>query len=236
MIDQLKKNLRRRAIGDSLLLAGLSVCTFLVFASLDVFELLHLTLEELELYELDEVLSASLVIALLFAGFSWRRWQDVRRLQRYCEELSMIDPATELPNRRAIERLLSHPAQHQDELPLSLILVNLSGMEALQQRYGAQVAEQTLLRYLYQCAHVLNDRQLLSIYGMNQLLIYSPGTDEAAADQLARKLEHTEIHSPIVQGLLTYQAVALCLAQNKDFTGALEHLEDKLYQRLFTAS
>lgn len=235
MIDQLKKHLRQRAIGDTFLLVGLSICTFLVFASLDVFELLHITLEELELYELDEVLSASLVIALLFAGFSWRRWQDVRRLQRYCEELSMVDPATELPNRRAIERLLSHPTRHQDELPLSLILVNLSGMEALQQRYGAQVAEQTLLRYLYQCAHLHNDQQLLCIYGMNQLLIYSPGTDATSAGQLARQLEQTEIQSPIVQGQLTYQAVALCLTQDKDFTGALEHLEDKLYQRLFTA-
>lgn len=236
MIDQLKKALRRRAIGDTLLLTGLSLCTYLVFASLDVFELMQFTLEELELYELDEVLSASLVIALLFAGFSWRRWQDVRQLQHYCEELSMIDPATELPNRRAIERLLAHPARSLDQLPLSLILVNLSGMEALQQRFGVQVAEQTLVRYLYQCSHLLNEQQILSVYGLNQLLIYSPDTEPEAAELLARQLEQTEINHPFAQGQLRYLAVSLCITQKKDFTGALEQLEDRLYQRLFTGA
>lgn len=232
LIDQLKKTQRRKATTDLAIIITLSCLSFALFALYDVFEWLHAHLQFWERYELDEILSASLIFALLTTFFAWRRWQDVKQLQRYCEELSLIDPATQLPNRRTLERIIQSP-ESQGEIPIGLILVNLGGLEQLQTQYGVQIAEQSRLSFLYQCSHLLSDDQLLCVFGFHQLLIYCPHTDATQAQALAENLEKASTQRSANLTLQCHCAW-VCLQRKQDFIGALEMLEDKLYQKVAT--
>ncbi|MBC3766190.1 GGDEF domain-containing protein [Neptunicella marina] len=231
MLDSLKSKARSRAIADLKVLTVAFILSFLVFASFDVLEYMVEFAHQHEQFEIDELIGASFIIAILFGIFSYRRWQDVKKLSLYCEELSMIDPITLLPNRRVINRLFEdiENEKQQDVFPLSLALVDISGLETLQAQYGNTVAEQALLELFYRYSMLLEKDQLISYRNTNQCLLYCPKTDELQAERLCEDVLDIELEShKSTLSLLSVKAVSVTLNNADQLDDVFEKLEDLL--------
>lgn len=237
MIDHFKKTIVKRTVRELLIILCLTVFSFIVFAIFDATEQLMALAAQYEYAELDEFFSLALLTSLMFAVFSYRRWQDVRRYSAYCEELSMIDPVTRLPNRRAIVRMLrsaGEPGAHKAaEFPLSLVAVSVSGLEFLQSRLGSQVAERAMLEVYYRISLLLPPEAVLCHRSVNECVIYCPNTEPGAARTLAQSVGAIALDSiPTAVGLLTLQAKALTLTGREDVARALENLEQLLFDHV----
>lgn len=231
MLDSLKSKARSRAISDLKLMAVAFVLSFLVFASFDVLEYMVEFAHQHEEFEVDELLGISFIMAILFGIFSYRRWQDVKKLSLYCEELSMIDPITLLPNRRVINRLFNDIENEKkaDVFPLSLVLVDINGLETLQAQYGNTVTEQALLELFYRYSMLLEKDQLISYRNTNQCLLYCPAMDETEATRLCEDVLDVELEShESTLGLLSIKAVSVTLNHADELDDVFEKLEDLL--------
>ncbi len=232
MLDTLKTRVRARTFQD-LVVFGLVFAVFLVlFTVIDALEWLVDLSHRYEHLELDELISSCIILCLLFAVFSFRRWQDIRKLSLYCEELSMIDPITMLPNRRVINRLLTdiyHGKHHQPCLPLSLVLIDINGQEEIQARFGNTVAEQAILELFYRYSLLLEANQLISYRNTNQCLLYCPQSNESQAQNLCEKIQQVELQSrQATLSLLSIKAVPVTLHDRKEIDGVFDRLEDLL--------
>lgn len=234
MIDQLKSNIRRRAARELVGIFILSCLSLLLFASFDVAEQLFAVAQKYESIELDELFVLAVLLSALFAVFAFRRWQDVLRYSAYCEELSMLDPITHLPNRRAIARLLKHagkqPETGNNSFPLSLVGVSVSGFEFLQTRLGSHVAERAMLEVLYRISKLVSDDVVLANRSANECVAYCPNTDARGAESLVQAIDELALEScPSAVGLLTVKAKAITLVGPEAAAQALDQLERRLF-------
>ena len=232
MLDNLKAQMRSKMFFD-LVASCLIFFLFLVFFSaVDAFEWLIDFTQRYENFEVDELLASTIVLTFLFANFAYRRWQDVHKLSLYCEELSMIDPITLLPNRRVIDRLLSEIRQGretQPSFPLSLILVDINGLENIQSRLGNAVAEQATLELFYRYSLLLDADQLISYRNANQCLLFCPQLEREGALALCEKICNIELETrKVTLDLLSFRAVSVTLKSREEIDGVFDQLEDLL--------
>lgn len=237
MLDTLKAQLRSKMFFDLVASVLIYLSSVIYFAHIDAFEHLTELTHRYEDFELDELLTSTIVLTFLFAIFAYRRWQDVRKLSLYCEELSMIDPITLLPNRRVIDRLLREIREGRDtqsSFPLSLILVDINGLENIQSRLGNAVAEQATLELFYRYSLLLETNQLISYRNANQCLLFCPQLDRPAALVLCEKICNIELDTrKTTLNLLSFKAVSITLKKREEIDGVFDRLEDLLCLRQF---
>ncbi|WP_390591413.1 diguanylate cyclase domain-containing protein [Simiduia litorea] len=240
MLDKLKAQLRSKMFFDLIASIFLYLLCLIWFAQVDALEQLIEFTHRYEEFELDELLSSTIVLTFLFAIFAYRRWRDVRKLSLYCEELSMIDPITLLPNRRVIDRLLREirdGRDSQNSFPLSLILVDINGLENIQSRLGNAVAEQATLELFYRYSLLLETDQLISYRNANQCLLFCPKFDQASAEALCEKICQVELDTrKTTLNLLSFKAVSITLKAREEIDGVFDRLEDLLCLRQFNGS
>ena len=229
--------MRAKMFKDIVMLAVVFLCGFSLAAYFDAYEQLHVFVASHENLELDEFIVASVILSMVFAIFSYRRWQDVRKLSIFCERLSMIDPITMLPNRRLISRLLDDIREGKNRtrcFPLSLILVDLNGLENIQLQMGNAVAEQTIHELVYRYGRILNPDDLISYRNTNQCLLFCPQLDEAEAAILCNKIvDITPENRQATINLLSVQAVHVTVYQANEIDSAVDKLEDLLHASQF---
>lgn len=232
MLDSLKAKTRTRMVSDLIVMTVIFILSLGLFGFVDALEALIEFTHRYEQFELDEVLTSTIVLTFLFAVFSYRRWQDVRKLSLYCEELSMIDPITLLPNRRVIDRLLLEIREGRDtqnNFPLSLILVDINGLENIQSTLGNTVAEQATLELFYRYSLMLDTDQLISYRNANQCLLFCPQLDQQGAEALCEKIRSLELESrQATLNLLSFRAVSVTLYARTEIDGVFDRLEDLL--------
>ena len=134
------------------------------------------------------------------AGWSVHFYSDITDLQqlkrdheRLAEELAlqaMRDPATSLPNRRALlQGLEPHVSRSRRyENPLSVLCLKIDNLEQLNTEYGAGSGEQAVIAL----SQVLKDQlrwvDMAGRMDVDEFLVILPETPELAAIDLAGKL------------------------------------------------
>ena len=237
MLKTLKQQMRAKMFRDILMLGVVFLFSFSLAAYFDAFEQLHVFVVSHENLELDEFITATVILSFVFAIFSYRRWQDVRKISSYCERLSMIDPITMLPNRRLISLLLDDIREGKNKtecFPLSLILVDINGLENIQLQLGNAVAEQVIHELVYRYGLALNPDHLISYRSTNQCLLFCPQFSESEAEVLCKTLTNIELDSrQATLNLLAIQAVSVTVYQANEIDLALDKLEDLLHASQF---
>lgn len=106
---------------------------------------------------------------------------------RELERLSLTDPLTGLPNRRALlQRLQAWRAAGHETAALFIVLDDLPDIMRL---HGHDVAERLLQRLADSLAPILPEAAMLGLWGGNDLLVILPvPSDGASLDTLARRL------------------------------------------------
>lgn len=166
----------------------------------------------------------------IFGLFAYRRWQDVKILSLFCEELSMLDPFTQLPNQRALERLLLQLKQGQS-YPCSFLLVDINGLENIKNTLGLDVSEQVTIELLYQISLKLGTDQLLINRNTSQYMIFCPeGTAQSNAF-LIEQIKNIELSSRFNSlQAVKIECVAIVLLHFVELQTIFEALDEKLLQ------
>jgi len=228
--DKIKDHIKKRTIKDLYTISAIVVCSFIVFCVVDTFELLYEASRKFEAFQVDEIIPTLIVSSICFIAFSFRRWKEAKYLSLYCEELSLIDPLTNLPNRRVIEKLLADLPQSA-EYPVSLILIDIQGLQSIKERLGLSLAEHSLIQYLTHLTEQLNKTQLIAQWHSEQFIIYCPDTSICLAKQLIKALQdsHQNIQNSIlaeIDATYAYESIF----SDEQVSEALAVLEDNLHK------
>lgn len=137
---------RPTVIKDLIILFIVNLILFALFTQIDVLEWLYQLSREYETYELDELFSVAMTISLSLLIFSYRRIKELGLLAHTLEQMSLIDPLTGLPNRRAGQiSLISwcHLAQRKGQT-FTVYQLDLDNFKQVNDTYGQIVGDEAL--------------------------------------------------------------------------------------------
>lgn len=137
------------------------------------------------------VWSGQKIIAGWFFKAVTRSIEKKKLLQQF-KRLALIDGLTDISNRRHFDDVLIQEikASLRNELPLSIIMVDVDFFKPLNDKLGHQTGD----KYLKNIAAVLNSalerpRDLVARYGGEEFIIVLPDTNLSGAIQVAEKIK-----------------------------------------------
>ena len=106
---------------------------------------------------------------------------------------AVTDPLTGLRNRRGLDEGLQ---ARREELPLSLLFIDLDGFKPVNDSYGHTAGDELLRTVAERITSQVRDRDVAARFGGDEFVIALPRTDAQAAAGVARRLEDL-LGSPI---------------------------------------
>lgn len=107
------------------------------------------------------------------------------------EAVTLIDPTTQLYNRRAMEQMLAHEVARASRLdsPLSLLVLEIANYESISNRLGAAETEQFLYESAQLLKNTLRGSDMVFRYKETQFLAVMPDTSEEQVDFAIKRLQ-----------------------------------------------
>lgn len=127
-------------------------------------------------------------VGLLFILFYGRR---LAKAYQMLEEQSIIDPLTEIPNRRFFMKRAKEEFMRaeRDHTPISLIMVDIDYFKGFNDRYGHIEGDVTLRKVAEAMKQQLRrPPDCIARYGGEEFIIMLPNTSSEGAEQVAEKL------------------------------------------------
>ena len=112
------------------------------------------------------------------------------------EMLALLDPVTELFNRRFLDRMLPKEASYADRyaLPFAIVIFDIADFSSANKRLGAFAADGILVEVAKLLTRTFRPSDLVIRYGGDEFLVLMPSTDEAAARRAVERLTaHVEL-------------------------------------------
>lgn len=148
------------------------------------------------------------VLILLLVWLALRQVRRSRRLHR----MAMTDALTGVANRRRLVHLgqlaLGHAVAMGESL--SLIALDVDHFKRVNDTYGHPVGDQVLIRLASVCQQALRQVDHLGRMGGEEFVVILPGSDAAAASQVAERLRQ-EIHALNFEDLASGLKVTISL-------------------------
>lgn len=148
----------------------------------------------------------------LESGSSKQRSQRVEHLQ----SLGLLDPLTELGNRRYLEVELFKAIQdfRQHGLAFGAILADIDHLRIINEHYSHTVGDQTLRAVGKTLANCVGDSEILGRWSVDEFLILAPGSSSANLADIAERcralVERASIQVEAQQATVTMSAGASC--------------------------
>lgn len=122
---------------------------------------------------------------------AWRDITERKHLEELLESLAFIDALTHLPNRRRFEEVieLEFRRAQRDNIPISLIMLDIDHFKAYNDNYGHGTGDhclQQVSKAMFECMTRAGD--LLARYGGEEFVVLLPNTDMEGAMHVAEKL------------------------------------------------
>lgn len=111
-------------------------------------------------------------------------------LNERLESLSLIDPLTQLLNRRALNELVPREVARANRMgnSLTFMAIDLNGFAAISSKYGALEGDKVLLEFSKILRTVFRGADLAFRQGGDQFLIIMPDTTEEQADHPVQRI------------------------------------------------
>jgi diguanylate cyclase (GGDEF)-like protein len=139
------------------------------------------------------------IVLTTLSWFILTRW---RQREEEARQLSLMDPLTQLPNRRAILAHLRRETERcqRQHLPLAVVMVDLDHFKALNDTWGHRVGDLALTRAAHTLNNTLRQNDQIGRYGGEEFLLVLNGADcdgaHILAERLRSALKNTDISVP----------------------------------------
>ncbi len=124
-------------------------------------------------------------------GATRRRLVEELIFNERMEAVSLIDPTTQLYNRRAMEQMLAHEVARATRLgsPLSVMVLDIANFEAISNRMGTVDSEHFLYEAAQLVKNTLRGSDMVFRHKETQFLAVMPDTSEAQVDFAIKRLD-----------------------------------------------
>jgi len=124
-------------------------------------------------------------------GATRRRLVEELIFNERMEAVSMIDPTTQLFNRRAMEQMVAHEVSRTNRLgsSLSLAILEISDFESISNRLGTAASEQFLYEAAQLVKNIFRGSDMVFRHKETQFLVVMPGTAEQQVDFVIDRLK-----------------------------------------------
>jgi len=157
-------------------------------------------------------------------------------LNERLESLSLVDPLTQLLNRRALNELIPREIARANRAgsPLTLVTMDLNGFRDVNSKFGAMEGNLLLMEFGKLLKTTFRGGDLIFRHGGDEFLIVMPDTreeeTEAAMQRLARAVEHWNLNSN-KRYELSYAWGMAPYVTGSDFADLLRTVDRKMYQK-----
>ncbi len=155
----------------------------------------------------------------------------------YYGRLALIDPLTQLNNRRRIDQLLSTAMRRcrQHQQPLSVAMVDLDNFKLINDQFGHDAGDRVLIAAAQAIQQALRIVDYVGRYGGEEFLLVLPGASLAEARRVAERVRESVEQLVLWEaGAVVRVSTSIGVAQveltQKLPTIALRHADEALYQ------
>ncbi|HVI79566.1 MAG TPA: GGDEF domain-containing protein [Candidatus Acidoferrum sp.] len=158
-------------------------------------------------------------------------------LNERLESLSLIDPLTQLFNRRALNELISHQVARANRNggPLSFLIMDINGFRELNNKLGSMEGNRILTDFARMLKKVFRGGDLIFRQGGDEFLVVMPDTTEQQAEPPLKRLLGLVEHWNLDNGSRFQLSFTWGLAEYVTGTSledVLRTVDRKLYQKM----
>jgi len=157
-------------------------------------------------------------------------------LNERLQSLSLVDPLTQLLNRRAMNELIPREVARSNRAgsPLTFMTMDLNGFRDINSKFGSMEGNLVLMEFSKMLKATFRGGDLIFRQGGDEFLVVMPETQEQEADapmqRLLRALEHWNLNSNKRYELSCAWGMAP-YATGSDFSDVLRAVDRKMYQK-----
>ena len=161
----------------------------------------------LDVNALFQIYASNILYIFLIYGFALvkeRYVQAALRAEIY-ERVASLDVLTHIANRRGMEHALRAMVERaeQAKTPFSLILFDVDHFKRINDTYGHDVGDRTLIEIARRIGELTRPDDRLGRWGGEEFLLLAPQTDATQAVLFAERLRLTIATSPLTGGVAT---------------------------------
>jgi diguanylate cyclase (GGDEF)-like protein len=213
-------------IKDLLFITVANLLMFIVFLNYDVLEIIYEFSRKHEYFELDEMIPLGVTVALSLLVFSYRRISELGLMAQTLEQLSLIDPLTHLPNRRAGQIQLLSWCKNKDNAykTFSVFQIDLDDFKAVNELYGETVGDEVLILAAQIIASSLPEQASLYRWLDDNFIVILPTSTNTLPFDIANKIQQS------ICGKIMPSTLSLTCSIGFSMSQKGQHSEDILHE------